>query len=135
QEPSRRLLADCLSRSKCSISLAFNSLQRNVKRIRQRINLPLPIPSDAAHLIIPDQYKISFRNINFLLYDGKMKEKDFILFVTPPPLNILSRSSNIYFESTFKPVPEILRSCIEEFGEKGEKMFKSHTCKLPCVRF
>ncbi|KAF0991729.1 hypothetical protein HZS_2475 [Henneguya salminicola] len=30
--------------------------------IRQRINLPLTIPSDAAHLIIPEQYKISLRN-------------------------------------------------------------------------
>ncbi|KAF0985738.1 LOW QUALITY PROTEIN: hypothetical protein HZS_6667 [Henneguya salminicola] len=43
--------------------------------IRQRINLPLSLPSDATHLIIPEQYKISFRNKNFLLYDGKMMER------------------------------------------------------------
>ncbi|KAF0985356.1 hypothetical protein HZS_2374 [Henneguya salminicola] len=32
----------------------------------------------------------------------------FIRFATPRQLNILSRSSNIYFDSTFKPVPEII---------------------------
>ncbi|KAF0985647.1 hypothetical protein HZS_7013 [Henneguya salminicola] len=70
--------------------------------IRQRINLPLTIPSDAAHVIIPEQYKISFINENILLY-----EERFILFVTPRQLNILSQSSNIYLDSIFKSVPEI----------------------------
>ncbi|KAF0986407.1 hypothetical protein HZS_3444 [Henneguya salminicola] len=71
--------------------------------IRHRINLPLPIPSDAAPFIIPEQYKISFRNENFLLYDGLENDGErFIFFATPRQLNILSRSSNIYFDSTFK---------------------------------
>ncbi|KAF0986055.1 hypothetical protein HZS_3973 [Henneguya salminicola] len=34
-------------------------------------------------------------------------EERFILFATPRQLNILSRSSNNYFDSTFKSVPEI----------------------------
>ncbi|KAF0990170.1 hypothetical protein HZS_2123 [Henneguya salminicola] len=53
--------------------------------IRQRINLPLSLPSDAAHLIIPEQYQISYRNENFLLYDGVEKDGErLILFATPP---------------------------------------------------
>ncbi|KAF0986233.1 hypothetical protein HZS_8130, partial [Henneguya salminicola] len=52
--------------------------------IRPRINLPITIPSDVEN-------------------DGER----FILFATPRQLNILSRSSNIYFDSTFKTVPEI----------------------------
>ncbi|KAF0987057.1 hypothetical protein HZS_5888 [Henneguya salminicola] len=76
--------------------------------IRQRINLPLTLSSDAAPFIIPEQYKISFRIENFLLYDGVENDGEgFILFATPRQLNILSRSSNIYFDSTFKTVPEI----------------------------
>ncbi|KAF0985555.1 hypothetical protein HZS_2971 [Henneguya salminicola] len=63
--------------------------------IPQRINLPLSLPSDAAHLIIPEQYKISLRNEQFLLYDGVENDGErFILFATPRQLNILSRSSN-----------------------------------------
>ncbi|KAF0986562.1 hypothetical protein HZS_7751 [Henneguya salminicola] len=38
----------------------------NVQMIRQRIHLPLTIPSDAAQFIIPKQYKNSFRNGNFI---------------------------------------------------------------------
>ncbi|KAF0988690.1 hypothetical protein HZS_6515, partial [Henneguya salminicola] len=58
--------------------------------IRQPINLPLTILSDATHVIIPYQYKISFRNENFLLYDGVENEgKRFIRFATPRQLNIL----------------------------------------------
>ncbi|KAF0993306.1 hypothetical protein HZS_6202, partial [Henneguya salminicola] len=85
---------------------------RNVKRIRQRINLPLTIPSDAAHFIIPNQYNISFRNENF-----KMIEKD--LFSSPPPrkLNILSQSSNIFFDFTFKSIPEIIYQLFVIHGE------------------
>ncbi|KAF0985705.1 hypothetical protein HZS_3400 [Henneguya salminicola] len=64
--------------------------------IQQRINSPLSLPSDASHLIIPEQYKIK--------NDGER----FILFATPRQLNILSRRSNIYFHSTFKSVPEII---------------------------
>ncbi|KAF0985276.1 hypothetical protein HZS_8040 [Henneguya salminicola] len=80
--------------------------------IRQRINFPRSLPSDAAHLFGPEQYKISFRNENFRLYDGQENDGErFILFATlfatPRQLNILSRISNIYFDSTFKSVPEI----------------------------
>ncbi|KAF0988584.1 hypothetical protein HZS_545 [Henneguya salminicola] len=60
--------------------------------IRQPINMPLPLPSDAAHLIIVGQYK--FRSEK----DGER----FFIFATPRQLNILSRSCNIFFDSTFK---------------------------------
>ncbi|KAF0993152.1 hypothetical protein HZS_5055 [Henneguya salminicola] len=83
-EPPIRLLADCLSRSiplVSSLIPSHNSLQRNVQIIRQRINLSLTIPSDTAHFIIPEQYKINFRNENFLLYDGVENDGErFILF-------------------------------------------------------
>ncbi|KAF0985307.1 hypothetical protein HZS_3626, partial [Henneguya salminicola] len=110
-EPPRRLLSDCLSRSIPSVSPlipSYNSLQRNVQMIRQRINLPLSLPPDAVPLIIPEQYKISLRNENFLLYDGVENDVErFILFAGPHQPNILSLSSIIYFDSTFKSVPEI----------------------------
>ncbi|KAF0985537.1 hypothetical protein HZS_3757 [Henneguya salminicola] len=82
--------------------------------IRQRINLPLSLPSDAAHLILPEQYKIK--------NDGER----FILFATPRQLNILSRSSNIYFDSTFKSVPEIFYQLLFIHGEYNNVL-------IPCV--
>ncbi|KAF0989318.1 hypothetical protein HZS_7078 [Henneguya salminicola] len=145
----RRLLADCLSRSITSVSPLFpsyNSLQRN-SSVR------------CSPLIIPEQYKISFRNKNFLLYDGvEIEGERFILFATTRQLNILSWSSNIYFDSTFKSVPKIFYQLFVIHGEynnvliprvfalmerkteimyrrvweKSEKMLKSHA-KLPYV--
>ncbi|KAF0986386.1 hypothetical protein HZS_5928 [Henneguya salminicola] len=95
-EHPRRLLAECLSRSIPSVSPqipSYNSLQQNVQMIRQQINLPHIIPSDAAHLIIPEPYKISNRNENFLLYDGLENDEEiYILFATPRQINNLSRS-------------------------------------------
>ncbi|KAF0985289.1 hypothetical protein HZS_5778 [Henneguya salminicola] len=83
--------------------------------IRQQINLLLSLPSNATHLIIPEQYKINFRNANFLLYNGVENDGErFILFATPRQLNILSRSSNIYFDSTFKSVPELFYQLIQQ---------------------
>ncbi|KAF0992505.1 hypothetical protein HZS_296 [Henneguya salminicola] len=62
--------------------------------IRQRINLPLTIPSDAAHFIILNLYKISFRNGNLILYDCPENDGErFILFATPRQQNIPSQIS------------------------------------------
>ncbi|KAF0990352.1 hypothetical protein HZS_102 [Henneguya salminicola] len=93
--------------------------------IRQRINLPLTLPSDAAHFITPEQYKISFRNENFLLYDGVENDGErFILFATPRQLNIRSRNSHI--DSTFKTVPEIFYQWVVIHGEYNNVL-------IPCV--
>ncbi|KAF0986097.1 hypothetical protein HZS_1490 [Henneguya salminicola] len=129
-EPPRILLSDCQSRSLPSVSPlipSYISLQRNVKRMRQRINLPLTILSDAAHIIIPEQYKISFRSENLQLYDGLENDGErFIIFATPRQLIILSRSSHIYFDSTFKSVPEISYQLFVIHGEYNNVL-------IPCV--
>ncbi|KAF0986878.1 hypothetical protein HZS_2610, partial [Henneguya salminicola] len=49
---------------------------------------------DTAHLIIPEQYKISFRNKNFISFDGSR-----FIILTPTSL-----STNICFDSIFKSV-------------------------------
>ncbi|KAF0985470.1 hypothetical protein HZS_5420 [Henneguya salminicola] len=69
-ESARILLADCLRRriiSGSPLIPSYNSLQRNVQMIRQRINLLLTILSDAAHFIILEQYRISFTNENNII--------------------------------------------------------------------
>ncbi|KAF0987020.1 hypothetical protein HZS_7160, partial [Henneguya salminicola] len=66
-------------------------------------------------------------NENFLLYDGVENDGErFILFATPHQLNILSRSSNIYFDSTFKSVPEIFYQLFVIRGEYNNVL-------IPCV--
>ncbi|KAF0985432.1 hypothetical protein HZS_581, partial [Henneguya salminicola] len=50
----------------------------------------------------------------------------FILFATPRQINILSRSSNIYFDFTFKSVPEIFYQLFVIDGEYNN-------VTIPCV--
>ncbi|KAF0986885.1 hypothetical protein HZS_7601 [Henneguya salminicola] len=127
-EPTRKLLAACLSRTIPSVSPSIPSykyLQRNVQMIRQRINLLLTTPSDATYLIIPEQYKISFRNENFLCYDGLEKDGErLILFATPRQLNILSWRFNIYFDLTLKSVAEILYQLFVIHGEYNNVLLR-----------
>ncbi|KAF0986427.1 hypothetical protein HZS_7321 [Henneguya salminicola] len=88
--------------------LETNYFLRNLQLIRCRINLTLTLPSEAPHLIIPEQCNISFRNENFQLGEGPEKnEERFIIYATTHKPNIFSVSSEVYFESTFKSAPEI----------------------------
>ncbi|KAF0991364.1 hypothetical protein HZS_4915 [Henneguya salminicola] len=95
--------------------------------IRQSINLLLTIPFDAALLIIVGQYKISFRNENFLLYEGSENEGiRFIFFATLRQLNILSWFFYIYFDSTVKSAPEIFHQLFFIYEEYNKVL-------IPCV--
>ncbi|KAF0986576.1 hypothetical protein HZS_1928 [Henneguya salminicola] len=81
--------------------------------IRKRINLPLTILSDVAHINIPEQYKISFRNENFLLYDGLENDGErFILFATPRQLNILAGAPTV---TLIPPSSQLLKFSISCF--------------------
>ncbi|KAF0989359.1 hypothetical protein HZS_3482 [Henneguya salminicola] len=56
--------------------------------IRQRISLPLTIPSDAAHLIIPEQYKITYE-----AWEEQIALSHYFLFVygiSPKELKMVS---------------------------------------------
>ena len=86
----------------------YSVLHRNIQRSRQRNSFPYPMPSNAAQFSIPDEYKITFRNEQFLLSESHSKEVGIILiFGTARAKNILSASNSVYFDATFKTVPEI----------------------------
>ncbi|KAF0985282.1 hypothetical protein HZS_5129 [Henneguya salminicola] len=70
---------------------------------------------------------MSFRNKIFLLYEGLEKDGErFILFATPRQLNIHSRNLYIYFDSSFKSVPEIFYQLFIIHGEYNNVL-------IPCV--
>ncbi|KAF0985479.1 hypothetical protein HZS_2426, partial [Henneguya salminicola] len=105
-EPPRILLPDCLSRgipSVLPLIPSYNSLKRNIKIIRQRINLPLTILSEAAHINIAE-------NENFLLYDGLENDgQRFILYATPRQLNILAGAPIV---TLIPPSSQRIQQCI-----------------------
>ncbi|KAF0992972.1 hypothetical protein HZS_4221 [Henneguya salminicola] len=79
----------------------------NVQKIRQRANMHFPFLRSASILIISDEFKNTFRKEPFTVADilSGSGEKT-IIIASRRNLNYLSQSSSIYFDATFKTVPQ-----------------------------
>ncbi|KAF0988895.1 LOW QUALITY PROTEIN: hypothetical protein HZS_5164 [Henneguya salminicola] len=86
----------------------YNTLQRNIQKIRQKANNPYPFPRRTSDLIIPDEFKITFRGESLMVSHILSESgEQTIIFASRRNLNYLSQSSSIYFDATFKTVPQI----------------------------
>ncbi|KAF0985436.1 hypothetical protein HZS_5056, partial [Henneguya salminicola] len=75
----------------------YNTLQRNIQKIRQRENMPYAFPRSAADLIIPNIFKNTFRGEPFTVADilSEPGERT-IIFAARRNLNYFSKNSSIY---------------------------------------
>ncbi|KAF0990077.1 hypothetical protein HZS_5026 [Henneguya salminicola] len=62
---TRRILSLNIS----AILPEYNTLQRNIQKIRKRANIPYPLPISASHLIIPNEFKNTLREEPFVVAD------------------------------------------------------------------
>ena len=51
-------------------------LHRNVRRHRQAVNNPLPVPLNVDEIVIPDRYKVTHDGQDFLLFDTNNSVED-----------------------------------------------------------
>ncbi|KAF0987186.1 hypothetical protein HZS_6232 [Henneguya salminicola] len=86
----------------------YNTLQRNIQKIRKTANMPHLFQRSASDLIIPNQLKITMRGKPFRVADilSESGERT-IIFASRRNINYLSQSSSIYFDTIFKTVPQI----------------------------
>jgi hypothetical protein len=82
-------------------------LRRDIRRVRQRANNPIPVPLTAEELVIPDQYKSTSDGQNFLLYDSGPAVNRILIFGTHENLNVLAQSPHWFLDGTFKTAPSI----------------------------
>ncbi|KAF0988143.1 hypothetical protein HZS_3387 [Henneguya salminicola] len=92
----------------------YNTLQKNIQKIRQRENMPYPFPKRASDFIISDELKNTFR------------VERIIIFASRRNLNYFSQSSSIYFDGTFKTVLQI-------FSQLFTVNATNFTTTIPCV--
>ncbi|CAF3046448.1 unnamed protein product, partial [Rotaria sp. Silwood2] len=104
------IVADAVSKlSDNAISSLPNllNLKRNVRRIRQRSENPLSLPTTRDSIVIDPQYIITARNRIFLHFNSGPIDQRILIFSTKRQLKILENANYIYLVGTFSVVPEL----------------------------
>lgn len=72
------------------------SMKKTIRYSRNKENeLPPTSPNTAEELILPEDYKITFKKESFLLFDNKGEER-ILIFGTSQNVNILAQSKHWY---------------------------------------
>lgn len=83
-------------------------LRRNVRRHRQFVNNPLPVPPNANEIVIPDRYKVTHDGQDFLLFDSGSEDNNrFFIFGTNDNLRLLETTAHWFMDGTFKTAPTL----------------------------
>ncbi|CAM4741232.1 unnamed protein product [Rotaria magnacalcarata] len=112
------IVADAVSKiSDNAISSLPNlqNLKRNVRKIRQRSQNPLSLPTTRDSIVIDLQYTITARNRTFLYFDSGSIDQRILIFSAKKQLKILENANYIYIyiyiyiylDGTFSVVPEL----------------------------
>lgn len=110
------------------------NLKQSIRRIRKK-NLP-PNPRALSELgELPDLYKRTLTNENFLIYDSKFKGEDqvsgrVLVFGTRRNLELLSQSDTWFLDGTFKVSPTIFTQLFTVLGTHTRNQI---TVALPMV--
>jgi hypothetical protein len=77
------------------------AIKQRVTRKRKKNKIQIKEPVDFKSLVVPDQYKKSYRGKLFLIDDSKDDDR-VLLFLTDDNLNLLSKHRNWLGDGTFK---------------------------------
>lgn len=88
---------------------SVRALTRVVQRNRQAVNYPLAIPSSSAQLELPEKYKKTLANENFILVDSGPAPDRILVFGTTRNLDLMETCDHWYADGTFKVVPSIFQ--------------------------
>ena len=91
-----------------SIIAPIRTIRRCIRRYRQNLGVPHPIPLVSSEMDIPEEFKLTTHGEQFLLFDnGKCSSSRMLIFSTSTNLDLLHRSELWFADGTFKTVPEI----------------------------
>lgn len=105
----------------------YSSLQRNIQHIRKRSAFPYINPQTTQELLIPEEFKITYRNQRFILSDTYIELVGrIIIYCTQRAQSLLEQSTSVFFDGTFKTVPLI-------FFQLYTIHCESHNNIIPCI--
>ncbi|KII62285.1 hypothetical protein RF11_07566 [Thelohanellus kitauei] len=107
----RNIISHALRHTNPAISAilpSYTSMQRTIQNVRARNSFPYQNPLNCREFLLPDEFKITHRNERFLLSDTYQVDTGrIIIFCTDRGKQLMSRSNRVFFDGTFKTVPEI----------------------------
>lgn len=111
QETAQQIISTevgALSQTAAVALPAVPNIRRCIRRYKQQVSAPLPLPSDRSSLVIPDEYKSLSGGEQFLLYDSGVGDGDrMLIFATAKSLQLLRSSMHWFMDGTFKIVPQL----------------------------
>lgn len=117
----RNIISRAVQSSQPSVSALlpdYRTLTHNVQRIRKRTQFPYELPHDADSFNIPAEFLTTHRNEPFLL-SNILHERigRIIIFSTLRARQLLESTAHIYFDSTFRTVPQIFFKLFSIHGQ------------------
>ena len=97
----------CLSQDAKANLPTMHVLRRSVRRCRQQVGNPVPVPLSGEDFNIPDRYKMTNDGQSFLLYDSGPSNKRILIFGTQENLRLLEINPHWFMDGTFKTAPGI----------------------------
>lgn len=111
---------------------SISSLSRTVQNIRSKKIEAFPIQNGLEGMVIPEIYKKTDKDKQFLMYDSEDGKNRFLMFCTSKNLKILKKCSFWQADGTFKCVPVL-------FGQlytiHGKFEYENSSKTLPLVFF
>lgn len=111
QEPPQQILGqemENLSQAASIQMVPLRFVRRTVRRVRQAITAPQPIPADRATLELPEEYRTLANGENFVLFDSGVGDSNrIIVFGTERSCSIISQGQHWFADGTFAIAPEI----------------------------
>ena len=111
QETPQQIISSAMvdiSDGAASIIPPMRTIRRCIRRYRQSVGIPHPIPLGSSEMDIPEGLKLTTHGEQFLLFDsGKGSSSRMLIYSTQTNLDLLHRSELWFADGTFKTVPEI----------------------------
>ena len=110
EEPPIQILANNtlnMSEEAASKMPRISVLSRTIRKQRQVVVAPGPLPENLAALVVHDEFQITTRGEQFLRYDSNNEDLRVLIFATDETLGLLERSDCWFCDGTFKVVPEL----------------------------
>lgn len=121
--PPRRVIrsATAAISTEAAIEMSkYESLARNVRRIRQKANTTPAQPQSLAELTIDGEFAQTIKGDSFVLYDNEDAANRIVMFTTKDNLNFMIMCDDLYMDGTFAITPPLFKQVYSIHGEEEQ---------------
>ncbi|KAJ6640393.1 hypothetical protein Bhyg_13144 [Pseudolycoriella hygida] len=102
---------------------SYETLSRNVRRIRQKGNSLPSVPVTLADFILPEEYMVTLEGQQFLLHDNEDPFRRTMIFATKENISFLAHCDEWYMDGTFDICPPLFSQLYTIHGRRNNLHF------------